>query len=155
MLKIPRRISEILSLVVAGVFFAGLVFGAAIVPSIMEKLFTSANVFVGDISEAGKLVLTVSAFLTLFIAAVADVLLILLILRVRAGKVFTPAAVALIRAVSWCCMAICAVFIVMSKWLIFLLVVAIAALLLGLALRVVKNAVEEAVVLKNENDLTV
>jgi len=153
--KIPRRVSEILSLIVAGVFFVGLIFGATIVPPIMEKLFTSAKVFVGDITPTGETVLTVAAYAVLLIAAVADALLITLILRVRAGKVFTDGTVALIRAVSWCSMAICAVCAVMSYWLIFMLVVALAALLLGLSLRVVKNAFEEAIAIKNENELTI
>lgn len=68
---------------------------------------------------------------------------------------FTPASVALIRGVSWCCFLLCLVFGVLGKYFLLAYVVALAAVFLGLCLRVVKNVIEEATEIKMENDLTV
>ena len=73
----------------------------------------------------------------------------------RVGSVFTARAVSYIRSVSWCAFVIALIFLGMTWYYLVALVLAFTAALLGLCLRVVKNVIEEATVIKSENDLTV
>ena len=83
------------------------------------------------------------------------VMMILLLMRVLNGKVFTPGSVALLRAISWCCILAAPLFAAVGYWYCSMLVPAFAAAFLGLVVRVVKNVIDQATVIKAENDLTV
>ncbi len=75
---------------------------------------------------------------------------------IRKGLVFVPENVALMRAVSWCCFAVgilCAAGTVTVYPL--LLLAAVAAGFMGLIVRIVKNAFEQAISMKDELDFTV
>ena len=85
----------------------------------------------------------------------ADVFVFWLVLLVRKGQVFTDRAVALIRSISWCTIALCVPFGFLGIYFQLAWIVCLAALFLGLCLRVCKNAFEEATAIKQENDLTV
>ncbi|MEG0803373.1 MAG: DUF2975 domain-containing protein [Pygmaiobacter sp.] len=78
-----------------------------------------------------------------------------LLRSISAGFVFTDENVKRLCILSWCCIA--AGLICMTSALYYLpyLVLAVAAAFVGLILRVVKNVVEQAVALKNENDFTI
>ena len=79
----------------------------------------------------------------------------LLLLRVRAGNVFTMKSVALIRGVSWCCMLLGLIFGLLGIYFQLAFIVAFAGIFLGICLRVTKNVIEQATIIKSENDLTV
>lgn len=83
------------------------------------------------------------------------VAVLLLLFRVRGGLVFTEKSVSYIRFISWGCIVLAA--IILFALLIYpaAFVFSLAAAFLGLCLRVVKNVVEAATAIKNENDLTV
>ncbi len=72
------------------------------------------------------------------------------------GQVFTPGTIRLTRIIAWCCFAaaiiscVCALFIHVS-----VIVVSVAAALMGLIVRMVKNVLEQALAMKNELDYTV
>ncbi len=155
MLKISSKASIILSLVFSAIFFVLLLVGAVIMPSVLEY-------FLNGLQGAGvsspffnSTFLLLMAYGVLAVAFLADTLLFLLLLRIRAGLVFTSRSVSLIRGVSWCCFLLGALFIVLAYPFPAALVVTFAAVFLGLCLRVVKNVMEEAVEIKTENDFTV
>lgn len=157
MLRISRKASVGLSLAMTIIFFAVIVAGAVIMPTLVEMLInTPDNIGSRDqINDSGRTLVLVVAYLVLAVAAVADLFLFLLLRRVRAGEVFTGRSVALIRGVSWCCILFGLLFAVLGYYFQLALAVGFAALFLGVCLRVVKNVVEQAVELKQENDLTV
>lgn len=74
---------------------------------------------------------------------------------IRQQAVFIPANVARLRRISWCSFAVALIFAVSGTYYILFLIVAFMAAFFGLILRVVKNVIEQAVQLKQENDLTV
>lgn len=69
--------------------------------------------------------------------------------------VFEPCNVALLRRLSWCCMAVAMILLVSGFRYTLLLLVAVLAAFVGLILRVIKNVFVQAIELKLENDLTV
>ena len=97
MLKVSRKISVTLSLVLAFIVGVGGVVGAFFMPAIVEKLIDTRNV-PGSIEfilpDSFQPLLFVLAYVALVCILCADVLMILLLLRVRNGKVFTKKVLA-------------------------------------------------------------
>lgn len=91
-------------------------------------------------------------------AAPAAVLLLALdrlLKNIGAGAVFIPENTRMLRHISWCCLAVAFICLV-AAWFFFpFLLVAAAAGFIGLILRVVKNVVEQAIAIKDENDYTI
>ena len=94
-------------------------------------------------------------YLILAAGAVAVISLWVLLMYVRRKKVFTRVPVRCLRILSWCCIWAGIAFGVLGIYFTFSFLVAAAALFLGLILRVVKNCLEEASILKEENDYTI
>lgn len=158
MLKIKRKTSVTLSLILA--LMVGIVgtVGLFLLPSLVEKLIIAkfgAESFLLNLSPVSDPLLVALAYIALLCILCADVLMILLLLRVRDSKVFSEKSVGLIRGVSWCSMLLGATFIVIGLYFALGFVVAGLAIFLGLCLRVVKNVIEEAIAIKSENDFTV
>ena len=99
--------------------------------------------------------ITIIAYTIVGIMMLADVLLFVLLQRVRKSLVFTSKSVALIRGISWCAMllGICLAVLGVYFWIAFC--AAFACVFLGLCLRVTKNVIEEATAIKAENDFTI
>lgn len=157
MFKVSSKFSNNLSLAIAIVFFIGCVAAAFLMPTVTDMLIDTPD-NIGDrgsITEAGRIFVHIVAYVLLSIVALADVLSITLLLRVRKGEVFTDKSVALIRGVSWSCILLCVAFALLGVYFQLALIMAFLALFLGLCLRVVKNVIEEATIIKGENDLTV
>jgi hypothetical protein len=76
--------------------------------------------------------------------------------HIRRGEIFVRENVTAMRGVSWCCFAVMAVCVA-GAGLVYplLLVVAIAAGFMGLIVRIVKNAFQQAIAMKDELDFTV
>lgn len=87
--------------------------------------------------------------------AAALTLLMKLLLNIRAGHIFIPQNVKLLRYLSWCCFFVVPATAVGSFYYISLLVIAAAAAFMGLILRVLKNIMAAATEIKAENDFTV
>ncbi|MBE6903173.1 MAG: DUF2975 domain-containing protein [Ruminococcaceae bacterium] len=156
MLKIPSKLSILLSLVISVTFFIVCIGGAFFMPPLVENLI-NAREYIGNnldftINQAFTLTL---AYIILAVAMLADVLLFFLLLRVRANKIFTYQSVSLIRGVSWCCFLISAVFGILGIYFYISFIVFFVGVFLGLCLRIVKNVIEEATQIKEENDFTV
>lgn len=78
-----------------------------------------------------------------------------LLRNIQSAQVFLPVNVKLLRQISWCCFAACAICLCgMIVWP-SLFVVATAAGFVGLIVRVVKNVFEQAICMKDELDFTV
>ena len=157
MLKIPSKISIIVSIAVSTVFFLFCIALGFYMPEFAKLMVQAANdLGITDITAQGENIVLGLAYVALVFIVVIDVLLFVLLLRVKAGKVFTNESIALIRGVSWGCYLVAGVFCGLAYYFTFVaLMVAFVAAFLGLCLRVVKNVIEEATEIKNENDLTV
>lgn len=78
-----------------------------------------------------------------------------LLANIRKGQPFINRNVTLLRIISWCCFAVAVLFVYFSFLKPFGFVVVFAAAFFGVILRVVKNCFQQAVALREENDLTV
>ena len=157
MLRVSRKASVFISLILAHVCFLLVVGLAVCVPTLLEHLISLPDLIGdrGSITQTGRVAVLVLTYVCLGIVLLADVLLVALLYRVRSGRVFTSFSVALIRAISWCAIALGAIFAVLTYYFTLASIVAFAGIFLGLCLRVVKNVIEEATEIKAENDFTV
>lgn len=88
-------------------------------------------------------------------AAIALFFLIRMLLNIMKDKTFVAQNVFGLRAVSWCCYAVTlATFIAGLKYMP-LFIVAASSGIVGTLLRVVKNLMQSAMELKEENELTI
>ena len=164
MLRIPKHRSVVLSMTLAALFGAAVTGIAVILPYAVKRtleLLPEVNISY-ELTGAEYALLLGLAYLMLALALAADGMLFALLMRIQKGAVFTAKTVALIRGVSWCCMLFAGVTFVAGWCFSPILLggygcagIAMVALLVGLCLRVVKNVIEEATVIKSENDLTV
>ena len=164
MLRIPKHWSVVLSMTLTALFGGAATAFGFIAPYAVNRtleLLPAVNI---DYALTGteRVLLISLVYLMLVLALAADGMLFALLMRIQKGAVFTTMTVALIRGVSWCCMLFAAVTVFMGWHFSPILLggyvfagVAMVALLVGLCLRVVKNVIEEATVIKSENDLTV
>ena len=88
-------------------------------------------------------------------AAAALFMLIRLLLNILHENVFIRANVLYLRLVSWCCYAVLAITFGFGVRYVPLMIVAFAMGVVGTLLRVVKNILQTAVALREENDLTI
>ena len=157
MLKINRKLSVTISIALTALMFLGTVALAFFLPSFLEYLLglPDRNGELLALTATQRTVVYAAAYTELFLMASGLGMLFALLILVKRGSVFTKAAVELIRYISWC--LIFMGFIMMSMAFLTLLAVAAGATILfvGLTIRVVKNVIEEAVYIKEENDLTV
>ena len=164
MLRIPKHWSVLLSMTLSVLFGGAATAFAFIVPYAVNRtleLLPEVNIAY-ELTGTERVLLISLVYLMLALALAADGMLFALLMRIQKGAVFTTMTVALIRGVSWCCMLFAAVTVFMGWHFSPILLggyvfagVAMVALLVGLCLRVVKNVIEEATVIKSENDLTV
>lgn len=75
--------------------------------------------------------------------------------NISRGDVFLACNVALLRRLSWYCIAAGLIFFASGFFYLPFFLLSIAAAFVGLILRVVKNVFSEAVALKDENDYTI
>ena len=90
--------------------------------------------------------------------AVAGVLLFTLyrlLQTIGKGEVFSQKNVSSLRIISWCCLLGAGICLVSFFYYLPWIIVTLAASLMGLIVRVVKNIVAQAIILKEENDFTI
>ena len=156
MLKIPRKMSITLSMVIAVAFFMVCLFGVGFMPKLVEMLIDLPDNIGnrGMVTDSERLLILIIAYAILAVTMVAVIMMFALLMGVCRGMVFTPKSVGFIRGVSWCCFLLCLFFGILGRYFQLAIIVALAAVFLGLCLRVVKNVIEEATEIKTENDLT-
>jgi hypothetical protein len=101
-----------------------------------------------------------SDFLVIAYACCAPALIALfsldrLLANIKRKEVFIDKNVKYLRRISWCCFVVSVLILIAAFSTMLLFIVAIAAAFIGLILRVVKNVIEQAMIIKNENDLTI
>ena len=157
MLKISRKMSITLSMIIAAAFGVVCISGVFLMPKLVEMLIDLPDNIGnrGAITDGERMLILIIAYAVLAVTMIAVVMMFLLLMRVYHGKVFTPQSVGFIRGVSWSCFLLCLFFGILGTYFQLSIIVALAAIFLGLCLRVVKNVIEEATEIKMENDLTV
>ncbi len=96
------------------------------------------------------------SYLVIALVILADICLFLLLRSIRRDAIFTHSSVTLLRVISWA--SILAGFLAFPLFFIFIreaLFISFVALFLGVVLRVVKQVIEKATALKEENDATI
>ncbi|HWQ77765.1 MAG TPA: DUF2975 domain-containing protein [Anaerovoracaceae bacterium] len=78
-----------------------------------------------------------------------------LLANIKKKNVFIEKNVKHLRVISWCSFAVSAILFISGFYYLLFLLIAVAAAFFGLILRVVKNVIEHAVAIKNDNDLTI
>ena len=157
MLKINRKVSVVISLVLTVIMFAAVVALAFILPTFTDYLIGLPD-RTGErlaLTDTQKTLIHAASYGEVAIMLIGLGMLFALLILVQKGKVFTPAAVMLIRYISWCLILMGVILISMVFFFTLAPFVGVAIMFLGLTIRVVKNVIEEAVFLKEENDLTV
>ena len=81
--------------------------------------------------------------------------LIRLLLNIKKDSIFIMPNVKYLRRISWCCIIVSLITLAAGVLYIPYVFVSIAAGFMGLMLRVVKNVMENAVQLREENELTI
>lgn len=147
--KIGKKASVTLSLICCGLGFVGLAAMGALLPVYLPMAHA------GRYAQGLPPLLVALAYACLVPVAVANGFLLRLLLLVRRGGVFTAAAVSSLRTISWCCFLEAGLLLAGTGFFALMPVLAFVAAFLGLVLRVVKNVIEEAVALKQENDFTI
>jgi len=157
MLKIPKKVSTVISIVLTVIFMLVLIFLAAVMPVLSEMLINAQDILGNQngITNGERTAILILAYCLIAAAAAADSLLFLLLIRVLKGLVFTKRSIAYIRGVSWCAILVGIIFALLGIWFQISFIVGFAAFFLALCLRVVKNVIEEATDIKSENDLTI
>ncbi len=81
--------------------------------------------------------------------------LLRLLFNIQKEDIFTLQNVRYLRRISWCCFAVAVITLVSGVFYLPFLAVAVAAGFVGLMLRVVKNVMQSAVEIREENELTI
>ncbi len=151
MLKIPNKISIWLSIILSVLFFVVLVASCFYMPLLIYVYMSLKGATVTDSTTE----ITIIAYAIVGVMAIADILLFILLQRVRKSLVFTNISVALIRGISWCAVILGALFFVLGFYFLIAFAITFACVFLGICLRVTKNVIEEATAIKAENDFTI
>lgn len=81
--------------------------------------------------------------------------LIKLLFNIKKDEIFINANVKYLRRISWCCFAVAVITLIGGVFYIPFWFVAVAAAFVGLMLRIVKNVMQNAVAISEENELTI
>lgn len=117
------------------------------------KLFFTfqLNISIEELILISKIIV----YLLNFLGLITGTLLLLILLEVKKDNIFVFNNVSYLRGCSWLCIIAAILFFTLGSVYWTCLLLAFAAGLVGLMLRVVKNIVERAVEIKEENDLTI
>ncbi len=152
-----KHLSAIFSLILATVLLAGILAVACVLPLLTESYLNLSGRWLEPaehgLSDFQKIL--VLLYTILLPALIADLALLRLLVSARREQVFEPRSIRCISIISWCCIGETALFALLSFYFPFSLLIAFAALFVGLCLRVVRHVLETAADLKKENDLTV
>lgn len=81
--------------------------------------------------------------------------LLRLLFNIKNGMIFIQQNVSILKVVSWCCFIIGVITLIGGRYYMPFIFVACAGFFVGMLLRVLKNVMQSAVEIKEENDLTV
>jgi hypothetical protein len=156
--------SAVLSLICTRALMGVFIVTAIALPFLLSG--SSPDGFYGARSDAGVLYvgMTAETVMALFICAYASFVpamialfsLDLLLRNIQKEIVFFRANVKRLRTISWCCFAIAIIMLCGWPFISYVLIfVSAAAAFFGLLMRVVKNVIDAACEIKDENDYTI
>ncbi len=168
MLKISKKASVTLSLTIA-VTFAVLLILSVLSLLLIYSFPELREIFISPWYWTDKKIYIIPTLIELFIAFIADIKLIQILRNIKNEIVFETKNVESVRMISWCCFGEMLVFLLEAIYYHFteggspaqklaaliLLVITFVCGFVGIVVRVVKNILEEATAIKNENDFTV
>lgn len=151
-----RKHSVTLSIAICFIFTAVLTAGLFLAPWALKMWFTLYRGWVDSYPLAD----TLNAFKACFypsavFAYITLYSLIRLLFNIRRDDIFIPQNVKYLRRISWCCFIVAAITLVGGLFYLPIGFIGIAAGFVGLMLRVVKNVMQTAVCIREENDLTI
>ena len=156
--------SATLSLICTRVLIGIIIVIAISLPFLLSG--STAGGFYGADSDSGILYRGMSAetvhaiyicgYVCLAVAMVAMFALDMLLRNIRKDLVFSRVNIKCLRIISWCCFAVAIVMLCGWPFISYVLIfVAAAAAFFGLLMRVVKNVIDTACEIKDENDFTI
>ena len=105
--------------------------------------------------EPIHVVLNVVLYLSAILAIVALWQLLIMLNRFAKQEVFIKENAACLRLIAWCCFGVAAVWLALTFWRFMAFFVAFIMAFAGLLVRVMKNMLEAAIELREENDFTI
>ncbi|MBR4726574.1 MAG: DUF2975 domain-containing protein [Clostridia bacterium] len=149
-----RHASAMVSLIICIICAAALLVLLFTMPDFFRWFYLMMH---GQAGYAGSVVRTVvvAFYCCAPFAAAALAMMIVILRNVLRDQLFIRQNVTCFRWISWCCYAVMVITGVGTAYYFSLLVVAFTMGVVGTLLRVVKNMVQAAVELQEENDLTI
>lgn len=147
--------SIMLSLVVCFAVAVMLLLGVAFLPILIKMYFGDF-----DVNYDHRLFLMyhsvlICYYICLLPAFTALYSLIRMLFSIRREEIFTDGNIKRLRLLSWCCFAVAFVTVIGFMFYRPLIVISIAAGFIGLIIRVIKNVMCSAKILREENELTI
>ena len=105
--------------------------------------------------EPIHVVLNIALYLSAILGIFALWQILMLLNRIAKQQVFVRENAACFRIISWCCFGVALVWLLLMFWRFLAFFVAFIAAFAGLLLRVIKNMLDAAVELREENDFTI
>lgn len=152
-----RKCSIILSIVICFIVSAIITIGLFLGPWAVETWFTSYrgwNAGSFQVQDAVTL-FKVAFYPSACFAYITLYNLIKLLFNIKDEQIFIDNNIKHLRRISWGCIAVAFITFASSLFYIPYLFVSVAAGFVGLMLRIVKNAFQSAIALREENDLTI
>ena len=149
-----RKTSAVISLIICIISSAALMGLIVTMPSFFAWFYGMLN---GAQESAERIIHTVvvTFYCCAPFAAAALTMMIIILLNVIKDKVFIKQNVLCFRLISWCCYAVFIITAIGITKYLPLVIVAFAMAVIGTLLRVIKNILQAAVELREENDLTI
>lgn len=146
-----------LSLVVCWFLAVLLLAMVAFGPSVFDLYMTGYRGFQANGEAIGRIKTTfiVCFYPSAVFAGVILYCLIKLLNNIKSGEIFILENEKLLRVVSWCCFIIGAITFIGGFFYMPFMFVALAGGFVGMMLRVLKNVMQCAVEIREENDLTI
>lgn len=145
-----RNKSTTLSLICTRIVIAAAFMTLFFVPKIVDFF-----IYRGTVEERGRTVVIICVYICLAIGECILYMLDRLLNNIQKEDIFISRNVSYLRGISWACFALCIPCLVITFYCQIFFFILLAAGFMGLILRVVKNVIEEAVAIKEENDYTV
>ena len=146
-----------LSIAVCFILSAVLVLLMAFGPMVFKLYMTAYRGFLpdGDAMRHLSVTFALCFYPSAIFAGIILYSLLKLLFNIKGGQVFITQNATLLRVVSWCCFVISAITFVGAFFYMPFGFVALAGGFVGMMLRVLKNVMQSAVELREENDLTI
>ena len=145
--------SIILSIAVCFIIGIMLTFAAVAMPEMISWYFKTVHAMNAPL-VLYKVVIT-CFYICLPFAYLALFCLLKVLFAIKREEIFVNSNITMLRILSWCCFAVALITLIGGRTYYPLLLIAAAAGFIGLILRVIKNIMCSAKLLREENDLTI